>query len=80
MILDSAFIEELIEKWTSKLVLVIQSKDNKFFNLKLGQNTINIPKSRISLIKEQQFNFLFNQMKKLILKKIMILSSFYEEY
>ena len=49
--IESYFIKKLIEEDKARLVLVVQSKDNKFYNLKLGQNTINISKDRISLIK-----------------------------
>ena len=49
--IESDFIKKLIEEDKARLVLVVQSKDNKFYNLKLGQNTISITKNRISLIK-----------------------------
>ena len=37
--IESDFIKKLIEEDKARLVLVVQSKDNKFYNLKLGQNT-----------------------------------------
>ena len=49
--IESDFMKKLIAENKAQLVLVVQSKDNKFFNLKSGQNTISISKKRISLIK-----------------------------
>ncbi len=49
--IDSEFISEQINRRKAQLILIIQSKDNKFYNLKQGQRTIEIHKSRISLSK-----------------------------
>ncbi|SDQ91890.1 hypothetical protein [Virgibacillus salinus] len=49
--IDSEFISEQISRRKAQLILIIQSKDNKFYNLKQGQRTIEIHKSRISLSK-----------------------------
>lgn len=45
--IDSDFIKNLLEEEKAQLVLVVQSKDNKFFNLKPNQNSVSIPKNRI---------------------------------
>ena len=49
--INSSFIEKLLKDRQATLVLIIQSKDNKFFNIDYGQKTISISKSRISLSK-----------------------------
>ncbi|KQL33528.1 hypothetical protein AN960_20860 [Bacillus sp. FJAT-25509] len=49
--IDSDFIKRLLEQGKAKLILVIQSKDNKFYKLKQYESYIEIPKSRISVNK-----------------------------
>lgn len=49
--LDSEFISELVTRRKAQLILIIQSKDNKFYKLDPGQRTVKISKSRISLNK-----------------------------
>lgn len=49
--ISSEFILNLIEEKKAQLVLVVQSKDNKFYYLDQHQNMVEIPKSRISLSK-----------------------------
>lgn len=49
--IESEFINTLLDKGQAQLVLVIQSKDNKFFPLRTNQKHIEIPKSRISVSK-----------------------------
>lgn len=49
--ISSEFILNLIEEKKAQLVLVVQSKDNKFYYLDQHQNIVEIPKSRISLSK-----------------------------
>lgn len=49
--ITSPFIEKLLQNGQATLILIIQSKDNKFFNLEYGQKTKSISKSRISLSK-----------------------------
>ncbi|MGE6400241.1 hypothetical protein [Bacillus cereus] len=49
--ITSTFLSNLVESKKAALILIIQSKDNKFFILNPGQRYIEIPKSRISLSK-----------------------------
>jgi hypothetical protein len=49
--IESEFINTLLDKGQAQLVLVIQSKDNKFFPLRTNQKHIEILKSRISVSK-----------------------------
>lgn len=53
--ISSEFILNLIEQKKAQLVLVVQSKDNKFYYLDQHQNTVEISKSRISLSKRTNF-------------------------
>lgn len=47
--LDSEFMRSQIAKGKAELILIIRSKDNKFYRIKQGQSHVKIPKSRISL-------------------------------
>lgn len=49
--IKSEFINSLLKAGQAKLVLVIQSRDNKFFYVELGDKYIDIPRSRMSLSK-----------------------------
>lgn len=49
--IDSTFINRLLKNGEAQLILVIQSKDNKFFRLGVHQKSVEIAKSRISLSK-----------------------------
>lgn len=47
--IESEFINNLLRNNEARLILIIQSKDNKFYFLKSQYEQITIPKSRISL-------------------------------
>jgi len=47
--IESEFIQRLLKSGKAQLILIIQTKDNKFYRLKLGQTDVAIRKSRISL-------------------------------
>ncbi len=47
--IESDFMNQLLKQGMAQLILVIQSKDNKFYRLAYQQKFIDIPKSRISL-------------------------------
>ncbi|MEH7086414.1 hypothetical protein V7139_27330 [Neobacillus drentensis] len=49
--IESEFMNRLVENGLVQLILVIQSKDNKFYPLRPRQTYIEIPKSRISVSK-----------------------------
>lgn len=52
-IISSIFINNLIENKKADMVLVIKSKDNQFYYLDKGSNSITIPKSKLSLYKNK---------------------------
>ena len=76
--MDSNFILELLQSKHAQLVLVIQSKDNKFFNLKLGERYIEISKSRISLSKRTNIQLLIQAKEEISFAKNEDLSPFYD--
>lgn len=78
--IDSAFITELLESGQAQLVLVIQSKDNKFFNLNFGDKAKEISKSRISLSKRTTVQLLIQSKEDISFKDNNDLSSFYKEF
>lgn len=78
--IDSSFILALLEDGQAQLILVIQSKDNKFFNIKLEDKYIDIPKSRISLSKRTVVQLLIKSKEDITFGKNNDLSSFYEEF
>lgn len=47
--IDSEFIRQLLDEGKAQLILIIQTKDNKFYKLTPGQKQVKIKKSRISL-------------------------------
>jgi len=47
--LESEFINDLVANDLAETILVIQSKDNKFFTIKQDEETVAIKKSRLSL-------------------------------
>src|SRR5699024_9547649 len=49
--IESEFIKKLLEERKAQLILIIQTKDNKFYRLSRGQTTVKVKKSRISLKK-----------------------------
>lgn len=51
--IGSKFIEKLIENEDAVMIFIIQSKDNKFYKLGPCQNSIDINKDRLSLIKNR---------------------------
>lgn len=52
--IDSRFINHLLYEHKAQLILVIQTKDNKFYRLSPNQTQVKVKKSRISL-KEKTF-------------------------
>ncbi|OCA90402.1 hypothetical protein A8F94_00455 [Bacillus sp. FJAT-27225] len=70
--IDSEFISKLLASGKAQLILVIQSKDNKFYFLRKNQRSVEIPKKRISvskgrtsiqlhLISKEEINFYDNE-------------------
>ncbi|MEG1411733.1 MAG: hypothetical protein RSD36_18015 [Terrisporobacter sp.] len=75
--IESDFIKNLIEEGKAGLVLVVQSKDNKFFNLKAGQKSVSIPKNRISLSKRTTIQLLIQAKEEVNFKDNEDLNPFY---
>lgn len=78
--IDSSFINKLLQKGLAQLVLIIQSKDNKFYDLGVGQKYKEISKSRLSLSKRTTIQLLVQSNEELSFKDNHDLNSFYEEF
>ena len=78
--ITSPFIEKLLQNGQATLILIIQSKDNKFFNIEYGQKAKSISKSRISLSKRTTIQLFIQSNEEINFKNNYDLSSFYEEF
>lgn len=78
--IESEFITNLLESGQAQLVLIIQSKDNKFFNIGLEEKYKEIPKSRISLSKRTTIQLLIQAKETINFKDNSDLSEFYNEH
>lgn len=78
--IDSEFITKLLENKKAQLVLVIQSRDNKFYNIEFGEKLIIIPKSRISLSKRTVVQLLIKSNDEISFKDNNDLNDFYNEF
>lgn len=78
--ITSTFIEKLLKNGQATLVLIIQSKDNKFFNIEYGKKTKSISKSRISLSKRTTIQLFIQSNEEINFKDNNDLSSFYDEF
>lgn len=78
--IDSLFIENLIKQKQAQLILIIQSKDNKFFNLDVNQEYVEIPKSRIALSTRTTIQLLIQSKDEILFKNNDDLNSFYETF
>lgn len=77
--IDSSFINNLLEKGQAQLILVVQSKDNKFFYINSGEKIKEIPKSRISLSKRTTIQLLIQAKDDINFEGNHNLSSFYDD-
>lgn len=75
--IESDFIKKLIRENKAQLVLVVQSKDNKFFNLSLNETIKTIPKNRISLSKRTTIQLLIQSKEEINFKENNDLNTFY---
>ena len=75
--IESDFIKKLIRDNKAQLILVVQSKDNKFFNLKLNENIKTIHKNRISLSKRTTIQLLIQSKEEINFKDNDDLNPFY---
>jgi hypothetical protein len=78
--LDSDFITRLLDRGEAQLILVIQSKDNKFFKLYPTQTSIEIPKSRISVSKRTTIQLQIQAKGNINFKDNNDLSGFYQQF
>ena len=78
--IDSEFISDLLKNNEAKLILIVQSKDNKFYELSSGQKNIDIPKSRISLSKRTVLQLLIQTKVEVNFAKNYDLNSFYDGF
>jgi hypothetical protein len=78
--LDSDFITRLLENKEAQLILVIQSKDNKFFELHPTQSSIEISKSRISVSKRTTLQLQIQAKETITFKENNDLSGFYQQF
>jgi len=78
--LKSSFISRLLEENQAQLILVIQSKDNKFFELSTVDTFIEITKSRISLTERTQIQLLIQSKVEISFVDNNDLNSFYQVY
>lgn len=76
--LDCEFLLRLIENKEAELILIIQSKDNKFFRLE--KEYIDIPKSRITLSKRTSIQLLIKSKKTISFSNNNELTEFYSSF
>lgn len=76
--IDSEFVKKQLEEKKAKLILVIQSRDNKFFPLNYGEKVVEIKRSRISLNKRTTIQLLIQANEEILLAENDELSSFYD--
>ena len=77
--IESPFIKKLIQSKQAKLILVIQSKDNKFYDVKLNQDQIIIPKTRLSLSKRTTLQLFIQAVEDVNFAANDDLASFYDD-
>lgn len=75
--LSSEFLNNLISSEDAEIILIIQSKDNKFYTLKSNGESVHIPKSRISLSKRTSLQLLVKANKEISCEKNNELNDFY---
>lgn len=78
--IDSNFILDLLENNQAQLILVIQSKDNKFYDLNMDNNFVTILKSRISLSKRMTIQLLIKSKQEITFKENIDLTPFYNDF
>lgn len=78
--IDSEFINEILSSGQAELILVVQSKDNKFFILRNEEKAIEISKSRISLSKRTTLQLLIKSKEDISFKNNYDLSEFYDDF
>lgn len=77
--IESNFINELLENGRAKLFLIIQSIDNKFFEIKSGEKSKSINKNRLSLSKRTQIQLMVKSYDEISFKNNNDIHGLYEE-
>lgn len=77
--IDSEFIIDNLKSEKAQLILVIQSIDNKFYNLDFNQRYIDIPRSRISISKRTTIQLLIKSNEQISFKYNNELNPFFDE-
>ncbi len=77
---SSPFIQKLIETGEAQLILIIQSKDNKFYKLDPRQQAIEVPKKRVSLNKRTSIQLHIQSTNEINFRDNQDLTSFYEAF
>jgi hypothetical protein len=78
--IESDFINRLLERGQAQLILVIQSKDNKFYGLRPDQKYIEIKKSRLSVSKRTIIQLHLQAKEDINFKDNDDLSGFYQQF
>ncbi|WP_042355652.1 hypothetical protein [Bacillus rubiinfantis] len=78
--IDSEFINPLLKQGKAQLILVIQSKDNKFYRLDLHQTHVDIAKSRISINNRTSIQMFIQSKEEINFRDNLDLSPFYQEF
>ncbi|MFJ7678644.1 hypothetical protein ACIQXQ_11450 [Peribacillus sp. NPDC097198] len=78
--IDSDFMNRLLEKEQAQLILVIQSKDNKFYKLRPSDTFVEISKSRISVSKRTSIQLHLQAKENIHFNDNNDLSGIYQQY
>lgn len=78
--IDSDFVNQLIENEQAQLILVIQSKDNKFYYIKPGERFIDVAKNRISISNRTVIQLHLQSKEEISFKDNYDLSTFYQQF
>lgn len=78
--LSSEYLMDLVEKRKAELVLVIKSKDNKFYTVRNNNHFVTVSKSRISLDKRTSLQLFIKAEEKLSFSGNNDLTSFYDDF
>lgn len=78
--LSSPFLKSLIDTGDANAILIIQSKDNKFYKLDPKQRAIEVPKSRVSLNKRTSIQMHLQSTNEINFSYNHDLASFYDDF
>ncbi|WP_433747835.1 hypothetical protein [Falsibacillus pallidus] len=78
--IESQFLREQIIRGKAQLILIIQSKDNKFFKLNAAQSSVKLHKTRISLTKRTSIQLHIQALEEISYIKNDDLSEFYIQF